>query len=399
MRILIVTHVVGNHDGQGRVNYEIVRAALDAGHFVTVLGSRVAPVLLPHPHLRFVQVRESALPSSLLKYQMFALKSSAWIRRHRQEFDVIHVNGFITWANADVNSVHFVHDGWYRCGFYPFKPLKRAYDTYQWLFTRVNMWCERRAFRASRVVVPVSQKVAEEVRATGADERSLRVIHNGVDLCEFAPGLAQRERFDLPTDAFLLLFAGDLRVPRKNLDAVLHALRTTPDHVHLVVAGALRNSRYPALAAELGVADRVHFTDFVRDMPALMRSVDAFVFPSRYEAMSLVLLEALASALPVVTVATAGGAEVIGSDCGVVLDNPEDIGALSAAIGSIAGDPARARAMGEAARKLAATLSWERMAGRYLSLYDDVVAGRRSPQAVRAGDPAVGKAGTVTAVS
>ncbi|CAG4891395.1 glycosyltransferase family 4 protein [Paraburkholderia saeva] len=376
MKILLVTHRVSTNDGQGRVNYEIVRALLAAGHSVTVLGSRIEPALLENPLLRFVQIRESYLPTRLVKYQIFALRSGAWIAAHRREFDLIHVNGFITWARADVNSVHFVHDGWYRCGFYPIRLRQGASAAYQLAFTRLNMWCEKRAFRAARTVVPVSQKVATEVRATGIDARNLHMIHNGVDVEEFAPGPTHRERFGLPSAPFLLLFAGDLRVARKNLDAVLRALVSTPAHVHLVVAGGVGNCPYPALASTLGIAGRVHFIDFVQDMPALMRSVDAFVFPSRYEAMSLVMLEALASALPVVTVATAGGAEVIDSACGVVLDSPEDIAGLAAAISWLAADPERARTMGMAARRLATSLSWEQMAMRYLSLYDDLIEAR-----------------------
>jgi glycosyltransferase involved in cell wall biosynthesis len=114
-------------------------------------------------------------------------------------------------------------------------------------------------------------------------------------------------------------------------------------------------------------------------MPALMRSVDAFVFPSRYEAMSLVMLEALASALPVVTAATAGGAEVIDDDCGVVLGSPEDVAGLAAAVTRLASDPAYAGSMGRAARERAQTLSWQNMATRYLSLYEELCA-RRVPQ-------------------
>jgi glycosyltransferase involved in cell wall biosynthesis len=379
MKLLIVTHIVGNHDGQGRVNYEIVRASLAAGHEVTVLGSGIDAVLLEHPRLRFVQLRESRLPTSLIKYQIFALRSGAWIRAHRDEFDVIHVNGFITWARSDVNTVHFVHDGWYRCGFYPFRMKQGAYAMYQIAYTLLNVYCEKHALRRARVIVPVSQKVAREVESAGADPARIAVIHNGVDVEEFAPGHSQRERFGLPQDAFLLLFAGDLRIPRKNLDAVLRALMAAPSNVHLVVAGRLRNTPYVALAQTLGVSERVHFVDFVREMPDLMRSVDAFVFPSRYEAMSLVMLEALASALPVITVATAGGAEVIGGTCGVVLDSPEDIAGLADAIAQLARDPQRARTMGAAARELASSLSWQQMAARYLSLYE-VLTGPPLPQ-------------------
>ncbi len=376
MRILIVTHVVAKNDGQGRVNYEIARAALAAGHTVTLLASRAAQELLDHPGVRVVQIEGSRLPTRLLQYQRFAWRSGAWIRAHRSEFDIVHVNGFITWARADVNAVHFVHDGWYRCGFYPFRFFRSLYHAYQVSYTRLNAHLEKWAFQHAEVVVPVSEKVSGEVRALGIDAARLQVIHNGVDIDEFGPGRSQRERFGLPEAPFLLLFAGDLRVARKNLDTALRALAMTPPHVHLVVAGILRNSPYPALAASLGLAARVHFTGLVKDMPALMRSVDAFVFPSRYEAMSLVLLEALAAALPVVTVKTAGGAEVIRPDCGVVLDNPDDAHSLAAAIERIASDRDHARRMGQAARELAATLGWRTMAQHYLSLYEQVFARR-----------------------
>jgi glycosyltransferase involved in cell wall biosynthesis len=107
-----------------------------------------------------------------------------------------------------------------------------------------------------------------------------------------------------------------------------------------------------------------------------MRSVDAFVFPSRYEPLGLVLLEALAAALPVITVRTAGGAEVITSTSGIVLDDPEDAGAIAAAIRALESDRAYAARMGLAAREVARTLTWQKMASRYLALYEQVCARR-----------------------
>ncbi len=126
------------------------------------------------------------------------------------------------------------------------------------------------------------------------------MIYNGVDTRGFAAAQGDRAKFNLPADAFLLLFVGDLRTPRKNLGTVLEALRHLPDHVHIAVAGYLPGSPYPEEARALGIADRVHFLGLVKEMPVLMHSVDAFVFPSRYEAMSLSLLEAMAAGLPVV---------------------------------------------------------------------------------------------------
>jgi glycosyltransferase involved in cell wall biosynthesis len=104
-------------------------------------------------------------------------------------------------------------------------------------------------------------------------------------------------------------------------------------------------------------------------MPVLMHSVDAFVFPSRYEAMSLSLLEAMAAGLPVVTARTAGGAEIITPECGIVLDDPDDPQTLARAIAQLAGDDPARRAMGEAASELATGFGWARMAAQYIALY------------------------------
>ncbi|MDR5782820.1 glycosyltransferase family 4 protein [Caballeronia sp. LZ065] len=370
MRIAIVTHVVRHNDGQGRVNYEIARAALAEGHEVILVASHVAPELLDHARLRWVPVIAGRFwPTRLVKQQVFAIKSALWLRAHRDAYDVLHVNGFITWARAEVNTAHFVHGGWTRSPYYPFRLRGGAWSAYQVIYSRLNAWLEGWAYRRSRVIAAVSEKVAEEIRAGGIESQRVQVVYNGVDTQAFAAAPAERAAFNLQDDAFLLLFVGDLRTPRKNLQTVLRALVSLPPHVQLVVAGYLPGSPYPEQARALGIADRVHFLGLVKNMPTLMHSVDAFVFPSRYEAMSLSLLEALAAGLPVITARTAGGAEIIGEDCGIVLADPDDAVALAGAIGELAASRERCVRMGVAARALAADFNWARMARRYLDLY------------------------------
>jgi glycosyltransferase involved in cell wall biosynthesis len=373
MRIAIVTHVVRHNDGQGRVNYEIARAALAEGNQVTLLASHVAPELVAEARLRWVSVQVGRFwPTKLFKQQVFALKTAMWLRKHRSEYDVLHVNGFISWVKADVNTAHFVHGGWLRSPYYPFKLKAGLWSAYQVIYSHVNARLERWAYRRSKIVAAVSEKVAVEIRADGLPAERIEVIYNGVDVNAFSreqDAGGDRKAFGLPEDACLLFFVGDLRTPRKNLDTVLKALTHLPENVHLAVAGYLPGSPYPDEAKALGIADRVHFLGLVKNMPTLMHSVDAFVFPSRYEAMSLSLLEALAAGLPVITASTAGGAEIIGTDCGIVLDDPDDARALAAAISTLAEAPALRHEMGEAARRLAANFGWARMARRYLDLY------------------------------
>ncbi len=373
MKIAIVTHVVRHNDGQGRVNYEIARAALAEGHQVTLLASHVAPELASETRLRWVAIKIGRFwPTKLFKQQVFALKTALWLKKHKKDYDVLHVNGFISWTKADVNTAHFVHGGWLRSPYYPFKLTGGLWSAYQVVYSHVNAKLEHWAYQRSKIIAAVSEKVAVEIRANGTESERIEVVYNGVDTTAFTAARrtgSDRAQFQLPDDACLLLFVGDLRTPRKNLDTVLKALLELPSSVHLAVAGYIPGSPYPDEAKALGIGDRVHFLGLVKNMPTLMHSVDAFVFPSRYEAMSLSLLDALAAGLPVITAKTAGGAEIIGTDCGIVLDDPDDATALAGAVMKLADAPELRREMGVAARQLADQFGWARMARRYLDLY------------------------------
>jgi glycosyltransferase involved in cell wall biosynthesis len=145
--------------------------------------------------------------------------------------------------------------------------------------------------------------------------------------------------------------------------------------MHLAVAGATEGSTFPALAHQYGLTDRVHFLGFRKDIPALMASADIFVFPSRYEACSLVLLEAMAAGLPIVTARTAGGAELVDQTAGIVLEDPDDTSALSNALFQLAEDSPHRQEMSRAARQIAEGHTWNRMSEDYVGLFHRIIQG------------------------
>ncbi len=368
MRIGIVTRHVGFNDGQGRVNYEIAAEALRQGHEVSLFCEHVEPTLARLEGVRAeLMPAPSWLPTRLPKDQVYAWRTRRRLHAEAGRCDAVLANGFVTWARADVNAVHFVHGAWLRSPHHPWRQRRDARSLYRHIYSRVNSSLERGAFRRSRKIVAVSAMVRRELIAAGVQDRSIAVIANGVDAEEFRPGVARRAGFGLPEGVTIGLFAGDLSDSRKNLDTVLRAMPQTPA-LHLAVAGRHEGTRWPAFAAQLGVGDRVHFLGFQRDMPGLMRSVDLFVFPSRYETSSLVLLEALASGLPVITARNVGAAEVVTPEAGMVLDDSEDTPALAAALRPLAASPDQRRGMGAAGRALALRHSWPVMAARYLAL-------------------------------
>lgn len=372
MKICIVTHRVIKGDGQGRVNYEVAWEALRRGHQLTLVASAISPELDGNPQVTWVPIFVKHIPTQLLKNVLFSLKSSAWVRQHQAEFDVVKVNGAITSARSAVNAVHFVHSAWLRSPFHVWHQRRDLYGAYQWLYTALNAHWEKTAIDRAKLVIAVSEKIKQEILALGISAERIAVITNGVDLEEFYPARVDRCELGLPEDLPLAVFVGDIRISRKNLDTVLHALVNVPQ-LHLAVAGAADGRNfYPQLAQTLGVSDRVHFLGFRSDIAELMRSADLFVFPSRYEACSLVLLEAMASQLPIITATSAGGAEIITPECGLVLADPDDVGQLSTAMNYLVKNPAARRQMGTAARSIAERSSWTQMASRYLAMFEEV---------------------------
>jgi glycosyltransferase involved in cell wall biosynthesis len=376
MRIAIVTRRVGCNDGQGRVNLEIAAEALRQGHTVRLYSEHVDADMVSAGAVPDLVLPPPLLPTRMIRDQMFALRTAWRLARDAHHHDAVLACGFATWAPADVNAVHFVHRSWLGSPYHPWRLRRTPRSFYARTFSALNTRLERGAFSRAGAIVAVSSRVRQELVEAGVPPARITTILNGVDAAEFHPGPARRDRFGLPEGVPLALFAGDLKTPRKNLDTVLRALPGVPA-LHVAVAGRHAGTPWPAMARALGVADRVHFLGFQTDMPELMRACDLFVFPSRYEPFGLVLLEALASGLPVVTVAAAGGAELITPETGIVLEDCNDDAALAAALQALLAAPARHRAMAAAARQVALAHSWPAMAKQYLDLLQ-LAAARRA---------------------
>jgi len=371
MRLCIITSSVKKGDGQARVNYEITRAAIQKGHDVTlVVRQQVANDLKDHQLIKCINFSVENIPTDLMREVVFTQKVNRWLSSHYHEFDLVFACGAVTSQKTDINAVHFVHASWLQSPAHTSRLRKDIYGAYQWLYTVLNSYWEKTAFRQAKVVVAVSERVKQELIAIGVPSSKIQVILNGVDIDEFAPALGDRHKVGLPKDATLALFVGDIRTPRKNLDTILKALVKVPD-LHLAVVGAIERSPYPALAKNLGLTDLVHFLGYRRDVAEIMKVVDFFVFPSRYEACTLVLLEAMATGMPVITAVTTGGAEIVTSECGFVISDTEDVAALAEAMTKLTSDrPLRAK-MGKAARAIAEQHSWKSKAERYVDLFEE----------------------------
>jgi UDP-glucose:(heptosyl)LPS alpha-1,3-glucosyltransferase len=124
------------------------------------------------------------------------------------------------------------------------------------------------------------------------------------------------------------------------------------------------------------VADRVIFHPHSRRVETFFAAADAFVFPTLYDSFGLVICEAMASGLPVVTSRAAGAAELItdGED-GLLTDQPWDADAIAAHLARLRDDPGLRERLSVAGRARIEPFTWDRTAEQTLAVYRRAMAG------------------------
>ena len=187
------------------------------------------------------------------------------------------------------------------------------------------------------------------------------------------PGAVRRE-LGIPADAFVVGCVARL-ARQKRFDRLLRALALLPEPVHALVVGEgeeLEPTR--ALAAELGMAERVHLPGFRADVGDVLAAMDLFAVSSDREGLANAMLEAMATGLPVVSTEVSGAREALDAAQGeprAGLVTERDERALAEAIGTLLRDPRLRRAMGDAARGRAERRFGE---GRFLDDWERLLA-------------------------
>jgi glycosyltransferase involved in cell wall biosynthesis len=379
----VIAPEISHSGGQQRVTLYIVRHLLEQGHAVQAVTRAVDPSLREFPRLSVHRVPGSERPM-LVGYLGFLVLASA-VARKLPPSDVVLNTENTALVSSDVAYSHYCHSAYRRRRVLRLQSPVR--NVYCFAFDALNTITEQVIYRRlSRTVVAVShQHRSELVQDARVPPERVHVVHNGVDTREFTPASSDAEKhalraaLGLPTEVPVMLFAGDLRSPRKGLDTVFEAMSQLPEDLHLIVAGEDRRSPYPAAAQRAGLADRVRFVGFRRDLAGVMRTCDLFVLPTHYDPFGLVILEAMACGLPPITTAQAGASEVITSGVdGIVIPAPDDIRGVADSIRGLLNDPDRRRAMSGAARETALRHDWSHVAAEMEALLLSLSRGNRT---------------------
>ena len=225
-------------------------------------------------------------------------------------------------------------------------------------------------------------------------QTSVEIIPTGIELERLTGGngTAFRRRHGIPPEQPVLVHVGRVAF-EKNIDFLLRALarvRADVPAVLLVIAGEGPSTRHlQRLAQRLGLERNVLFLGYLDRRDALLDCYcagDAFVFASRTETQGLVLLEAMALGLPVVSTAVMGTRDILEPKLGALVAR-EDETEFAARVVDLLRDPALRARLSREAHSYAMEWSAPRMAARMLQLYAHVV-GAGPPVAVRLGKTA-----------
>jgi len=378
MRVALNFPCVGARRGGAETYVGVLARALDAaGHEVHVLARQVDEGELP-PSVCVHTIRTRRLPGlDWLQPYQFAAASERELAIG--EFDL--VVGFAhLWRQDVCLAISGCRKALLKSSAQRFRsgPSRLLWRTGKLLSPKqwVYRWIEHKQFgqETPPFVIAPSHRVAHDFRRWHAlADDQLAVVPLGIELSSATQRGAShhainhrqafRQRFALgPADIAILFAARNYSL--KGLEPLLLSFAPVAREcaeARLLVCGSDRDARFRRLAAELGLAAQVRFLGFVDDAQECFAGVDLFVLPTFYDACSLVVLEALAAGLPVVTTRANGAAELVSDGIdGYVVDAPWALDQLSDRMHRLVARAELRNTMSQQARTGAARLSIER---------------------------------------
>ncbi len=298
--------------------------------------------------------------------------------------DVLIPQGGVHGASLDFNARRFAagcRRGLYRLG--------KRINPKSWVYAAIEARQYDPHTGAKRVVAVSSMVRGHLEHYHGVAPDRITVIPNAIDagrLLMDDPAGARaslRAELGLAADATLGLFVGhnyELKGLRPLLRGLRHRLDRDPraKPIHLLACGGGKPQAFQALTRRLGLEAVVHFLGFQPDIRPCFHASDFFASPTYYDPCSLVVFEALACGLPVITTACNGaGEQVTPGREGFVVPHPDALGPLADALDRMTDRPTRRR-MADAAIRLGLEQSMDRHVTRLIAVLGQVAETRQA---------------------
>jgi len=250
----------------------------------------------------------------------------------------------VAWALSGRNIPHMVH----------IRDTPPSFVSPRWQSRWKKCWLRYSLSGKSTQFVAVSHDAAKYAAThLGIDSSRMTIVVNGADLSAY---LAVKRKAVPVVGQMLVVGTAARLAPEKGLDDLLRAFATLAEsrkNITLRIAGSGSDlSRLKSLAADLGVLSRIDFVGHVGEMSEFLASLDLFAFPSiAAEGLPRVVLEAMASGLPVVSTDCEGVEDIAGlKELGMIVPK-RDPGALANAIAWFADHPEKRQSRGQQSRE------------------------------------------------
>lgn len=384
MKILMISDVYFPRVNGVSTSIQTFRRELDAlGHETRLIAPAYPATFEDEPGIERIASAFLPLDPEDRRMKGGSIRAAAG-RLARERFDLVHIQtpfvahyrGLELARRLGVPAIETYHTFFeeYLFHYVPFLPRG-------WLRAAARRFSRTQGNSVAALVVP-STAMREVLRGYGV-HTPVHVVPTGIPLGDFGggDGIRFRERLGIAAATPLLLFVGRV-AHEKNIGFLLRALGLAARQVpglEMVIAGeGPAESSLRREAARLGLGARVHFVGYLDRKGALLdcyAAADAFVFASRTETQGLVLLEAMAVGLPVVSTAVMGTRDIVGPRRGALVPDDDEQAFASDVVRLIA-DPELRRALSLEARAYAREWHADALARRMAELYAEVVAGR-----------------------
>jgi glycosyltransferase involved in cell wall biosynthesis len=289
------------------------------------------------------------------------------LHTHGYRVDVVDGGLGRRWGLGPVTTVHGFTSVRHDSGDGGFSPRGLKNRFYEWLQCRV--------YRRFAAVVAVSEALRRDLRGRGVPEDRMRVVPNAIQEPEFLDREEARGRLGVQGAAFHIGWVGRLG-PEKGPDVFLEALSRAdiPDQwrVSIIGTGSMEE-HLRRFSSGQGLDRSVRFLGPVEEAARLFRGLDLLVMSSRTEGTPIVLLEAMAAGIPIVSTAV-GGIPYMLSEDEALLVHPEDPSALARALALAAQNPeASAQRARRARRRFERDYGAEDWARKYDWVYEEAL--------------------------
>lgn len=337
------------------------------------------------PNMKHIQYEALIKKPILFKYLTYHLKT--WQTLSQKKNKLIQSTGTASLKSHTVQ-VQFIHHTWQKIAkslpadkSVSISPLR---DLYHSLLNAYKRTLEKRVYTPDKFYIAISHSIKKELMEHfNIPSDHISIIYHGVDSKHFHPvesspeSLAKRKKvrdqFNIKDDDKVLLHVGALN-SRKGLFQTFRVLSYLKDNgfsnVKYLAVGGGDHKIINHLIEKHNLKNEVILAPHSKDIRNYYWAADVFFFPSFYEPFGLVILEAMACGLPVVTSHLAGGAELVNDHGnGILFDPNSPISEIANQLLPVLRDDQFAKQISINGRKTAEQRSWEKVGQEYQEFY------------------------------